>query len=313
MAAYYRNRFGVTLDPETEVVSLIGSKDGIAHISLCYTDPGEVNLVPDPAYPIYAAGTILSGGVPEPLPLLPEKQFLPDFEAIPEDLARKARLMFLNYPNNPTGAVAPDEVYERAIAFAAKHDIILCHDAAYADIAYDGYRPRSFLEFPGAKEVGIEFGSPSKPHSMTGWRAGWAVGNASVIEALVRVKTNLDSGIFGAVQEATIAALQGPDDTLKRNLRVYQRRRDAVVEALNDLGWRLTPPKATIYIWAPVPPGRTSQGFAEEVLQKAGVVITPGNGYGRYGEGFFRISLTVPDDRLHEALRRFRRNDIVFQ
>lgn len=311
VADYYARRFGVMLDPETEVVSLIGSKDGIAHISLCFTDPGEVNLVPDPAYPIYAAGTILAGGKPEPIALLPENGFLPDFDAIPDELARKARLMFFNYPNNPTGAVAPDEVYERAIDFATRHDIILCHDSAYSDITYDGYRSRSFLEFPGAKEIGIEFGSPSKPYSMTGWRSGWAVGNAGVIEALTRVKTNLDSGIFGAVQEATIAALNGSDDVLQHNLSVYRRRRDLVVSTLNGLGWSLMPPKGTIYVWAPVPGGCSSQEFSEEVLRKTGVVVTPGIGYGKYGEGFFRISLTLQDERLEEAMRRFRQFGIT--
>lgn len=312
VAGHYRSRFGVTLDPETEVVSLIGSKDGIAHISLCFTDPGDVNLVPDPAYPIYAAGTILAGGIPEPVALLPENGFLPRFGDIPEEIARRARLMFLNYPNNPTGAVAPDSLYEEAIAFARKHDIILCHDAAYADIAFDGYRPRSFLEFPGAREVGIEFGSPSKPFSMTGWRSGWAVGNAEVIEALTRVKTNLDSGIFGAVQEATIAALQGPEAPAEANRQVYRRRRDRVIETLNSLGWNLAAPHATIYIWAPVPAGYTSAGFAEEVLKKSDVVITPGDGYGKYGEGYFRISLTISDERLEEAMNRLKANNVRF-
>lgn len=311
VAGYYQRRFGVSLDPETEVVSLIGSKEGVAHISLCYTDPGQVNLVPDPAYPIYAAGTILAGGEPVPMPLLPENRFLPDLDAIPDDVARRARLMFFNYPNNPTGAVAPEDLYERVIAFAKKNDIIVCHDSAYADIAYGGYRPKSFLEFPGAREVGIEFGSPSKPFSMTGWRSGWAVGNAGVIEALTRVKTNIDSGIFGAVQDATIAALRGPEEPVHRNVEIYRRRRDMVVGTLNSLGWNLTPPEATIYIWAPVPPGFTSQKFCEEVLEKTGVVITPGNGYGRYGEGFFRMSLTLPDAEVEEAMRRFREKGIA--
>lgn len=306
VAYYYKKRFGVEIDPKTEAVTLIGSKEGIAHISLCYLDPGDVALIPDPGYPVYGIGALLSGAESFVMPLKAENGFLPDLDAIPADIARRAKLMFINYPNNPTGAVANDSFYHKVIAFAREYDIIVCHDAAYQDVTFDGYRPPSFLEYPGAKEVGIEFGSCSKPYNMTGWRIGWAVGNPRVIEALGRIKSNIDSGCFQAVQYAGIAALTGPQECTFEMSEVYRERRDIIINGLNHIGWNLAKPKATIYIWVPVPKGYTSISFAEYIFEKTGVVITPGNGYGEYGEGYFRIALTVEKERMIEAIDRIK-------
>jgi len=306
VADWYARRFGVELDPQREVVSLIGSKEGIAHLPWCFVDPGDVVLVPDPGYPVYAGGTILAGGIPHPVPLTAGNGFLPDLAAIPAETARRAKVMFINYPNNPTGAVASKEFFARVVDFAREYGILVCHDAAYSEIAFDGYRPPSFLEVAGAREVGIEFHSVSKTYNMTGWRAGWAAGNAGAVEALGRLKSNLDSGVFQVVQYAAIAALNGPQDGVQSLCEMYRERRDLVVDTLNDLGWRLTRPRATFYIWAPVPAGHDASSFAEMVLEKAGVVITPGTGYGTYGEGYFRISLTLPTPRLVEAMERLR-------
>ncbi|WP_227767011.1 LL-diaminopimelate aminotransferase [Zhaonella formicivorans] len=304
VAAWYKRRFGVELDPKTEVVTLIGSKEGIAHINFCYVDPGDINLVPDPGYPVYGIGTLLAGGEPYLMPLKAENGFLPDLEAIPSEVAKKAKLMFINYPNNPTGALATLDFYRDVVAFAKEYDVIVCHDAAYSEITFEGYKAPSFLQAPGAKEVGIEFNSLSKPYNMTGWRIGWAAGRADVIEALGRLKSNLDSGAFQAVQYAGIAGLLGDQECVQRMCEVYRERRDVVVDGLNAMGWSLEKPKATFYIWAPVPKGYTSAGFAEVVLEKAGVIVTPGNGYGEYGEGYFRISLCIEKERIIEALRR---------
>lgn len=304
VADWYRNRFGVSLDPRTEVVSLLGSKEGIAHISFCYLNPGDISLIPDPGYPVYGIGALLANATPYIMPLTRENGFLPRLEDIPAEIARKAKLLFINYPNNPTAVVAPDSFYLEVIDFARKYDIIVCHDAAYSEIAFDGIRPRSFMEFPGAKEVGIEFHSLSKTYNMTGWRLGWACGNAEVIEVLARFKSNVDSGVFQAVQEAGIAALTGPQTCVEEMRQVYTERRDVVIKGLNRMGWNLEPTKGSIYIWVPVPKGYTSADFAELVLEKAGVIITPGSGYGKYGEGYFRIALTVEKERLQEALDR---------
>ncbi|PKM81701.1 MAG: LL-diaminopimelate aminotransferase [Firmicutes bacterium HGW-Firmicutes-14] len=306
VAYYYKNRFDVELDPKTEVVTLIGSKEGIAHISLCYLDPGDVALIPDPGYPVYGIGALLAGAEPYNMPLKRENGFLPALDEIPPDIAKKAKLMFVNYPNNPTGAIANDDFYKKLIEFAKEYNIIVCHDAAYQDIAFDGYRPPSFLEYPGAREVGIEFGSLSKSYNMTGWRIGWAAGNARVIEALGRIKSNIDSGAFQAVQYAGIAALMGPQDCTYKMSDVYRERRDIVVDGLNSMGWNMEKPKATIYVWVPVPKGYNSISFAESVFKKTGVVITPGNGYGIYGEGYFRIALTVEKERILEAVNRIK-------
>jgi len=308
VAEWYKRRSNIVLDPKTEVVTLIGSKEGIAHIAFCYINPGDIALIPDPGYPVYGVGTLLAGGVPYIMPLKEENGFLPDLDAIPAEVAQKAKLMFLNYPNNPTGAIADESFYLKVIAFAKKYDIIVCHDGPYSEIAFKGYKPLSFLEVPGAKEVGIEFHSMSKTYNMTGWRIGWAAGNARVIEALGRIKSNIDSGVFQAIQEASIEGLLGNQDIIQEIRKIYQERQDIVIEGLTALGWNVERPKATIYVWPKVPKGFTSASFCELILDKAGVVVTPGNGYGEYGEGYFRISLTISTERLREALKRLQDN-----
>lgn len=307
VAKWYEKRFGVQLDPEKEVVSLIGSKEGIAHISFCYLEPGDLALIPDPGYPVYGIGASLAGAQNYLMPLREDRNFLPDLGDIPPDIARKAKLIFLNYPNNPTGAVATRFFFEEVVYFARSFDLIVCHDAAYSEITFDGYIAPSFLEVPGAKDVGIEFHSLSKTYNMTGWRLGWAVGNPDVIRALGTLKSNLDSGVFQAIQCAGIVALEGPQDCIEEMRKVYQERRDVVVAGLHRLGWQVSPPKGTIYVWVPIPLGYNSTEFAELVLEKTGVVITPGIGYGNYGEGYFRIALTVEKDRIVEALTRMER------
>jgi LL-diaminopimelate aminotransferase len=304
IAAWYARRFGVDLDPKTEVLPLIGSKEGIGHIALCFIDPGDVALVPDPGYPVYGVGTLLAGGEPYYLPLTEENEFLPDFDAVPESVAGKAKVLWLNYPNNPTGAVADLDFFERAVAFARKYDVAVLHDGPYSEVAYDGYVPVSFLQVDGAKDVGIEFHSLSKSYNMTGWRIGMAVGNATIIDALMRVKSNLDSGIPQAIQKMAIAALEGPQDVIPEHNAIYQRRRDRLVAALTKLGLHLHSPKASLYLWARVPEGMTSVQFATRLLDEAGVVVTPGIGYGPTGEGYVRLSVTIPDDRLDEGVRR---------
>ncbi len=304
VAVWYRQRFEVELDPDTEVVSLLGSKEGIAHIASCIIDPGDVALVPDPYYPVYPVGTELAGGTVHYLPLTPESGYLPDFETIPAAVLKKARLLWLNYPNNPTGAVADLGFYTRAAAFAKKHDIWVLHDGPYSEVAYDGYRPVSFLQAPGAREVGIEFHSLSKSYNMTGWRIGMAVGNADLIEALRRVKSNLDSGVAQAVQQAAIAALEGPQDCIREHNEIYQRRRDRLVPVLRQMGLKVEPPKASLYIWAKIPQGNTSKSYAERLLEETGVVVTPGNGYGQQGEGYIRLSLTISEVNLEKGLAK---------
>ncbi len=312
VAAWYDKRFGVKLDPFTEVVSLIGSKEGIAHIPLCFVDPGDVCLVPDPGYPVYSIGVLFAGGESYKMPLLAENGFLPELSAIPSEVAKAAKLLYLNYPNNPTGAVADRSFFQEVVEFARDNQIIVCHDAAYTEVAFDGYKPLSFLEIPGAKEVGIEFHSLSKTYNMTGWRIGWAAGNKDVISALGRIKTNIDSGIFEAIQYAGVEALTGPQDCLADNIKIYTHRRDLLVEGLNSLGWPLEKPKATIYVWAPVPEGMSSADFAALLLEKAGVVVTPGIGYGESGEGYFRMSITLPTERLQEGLQRIQKAGLKF-
>ncbi|MBF6599364.1 MAG: LL-diaminopimelate aminotransferase [Dehalococcoidia bacterium] len=304
VAGWYERRFGVTLDPDSEVLSLIGSKEGIGHVALCFIDPGDVALVPDPSYPVYEIGSMFAGGSAYHLPLLEANGFLPDLDAIPVEVAQRAKLLWLNYPNNPTGAVADLAFFERVVAFAKRHDVAVCHDGPYSEVAYDGYRPVSFLQAAGAKDVGIEFHSLSKSYNMTGWRIGMAAGNARIIDALMRVKSNLDSGASQAVQRMAMAALEGPQDCIAEHNAVYQRRRDRVVDALRTLGLRVTPPQASLYVWAKVPDGMTSAGFAERLLDEAAVIVTPGNGYGPHGEGYVRLSLTLADDRIDEGLRR---------
>lgn len=306
MATWYQRRFGVELDPVKEVVPLIGSKEGIAHIPFAFIDPGDVALVPDPGYPVYGIGTMLAGGTPHLMPLLPHNDFLPDLDSIPDEVLKRARLLWICYPNNPTSAVAPEGFYERVVEFARKHDLLVCHDNAYSDVTYDGYQATSFLQLPGAKEVGVEFHSLSKSYNMTGWRIGMMVGNASAVSALGRVKTNIDSGIFQAVQYAGITALLGDQSWMAERNMVYQRRRDRVIETLREIGIHAPVPRASLYVWAPVPQGETSLSFSLKLLDELAVWVTPGVGFGPSGEGFFRISLTTPDHRLEEALQRLK-------
>ncbi|MBI2467404.1 MAG: LL-diaminopimelate aminotransferase [Candidatus Rokubacteria bacterium] len=306
-AAWYRQRFGVALDPATEVLALIGSKEGTAHMPLAFVNPGDVVLVPDPGYPVYAAGTWFAGGEPWFLPLRAEREFLPDLDAIPADALRRGKMLYLNYPNNPTAAVATRAFFERVVEFARRHNIIVCHDAMYSELRFDGYEPPSFLQVPGAKEVGVEFHSCSKTYSMTGWRIGFVVGNREALAGLGRVKTNVDSGVFQAVQEAAIAALTGPQDYVDRARATYQERRDLVVAGLRKLGLPVTVPRATFFVWAPVPDGSDSRKWASRLLQEAGVVVTPGVGFGPSGEGYYRIALTVDKARIAEAMDRLGR------
>ena len=304
IASWYQKRFGVTLDSDTEVLPLIGAKEGIGHMALCLIDPGDIALIPDPGYPVYSTGTMFAGGESHTMPLEEENGFLPDLDAIPEDVARRAKVLWVNYPNNPTGAVADLGFFQKLADFAIKYDIPVCHDAPYTEIAFDGYRPASFLQARGAMDVGIEFHSLSKSYNMTGWRVGMAIGNAKLINALMRVKSNLDSGIPQAIQIAGIEALNGPQDCIQDNVRAYQRRRDRLVEALTALGLRVTSPKASLYVWARVPEGFTSAEYAAKLIDEAAVVVTPGSGYGKYGEGYVRLSLTLPDTELEKGVER---------
>jgi len=304
---WYKSRFNVTLDPEKEAVSLIGSKEGIAHIPLAFVNPGDVVLVPDPGYPVYNIGTIFSDGEPYFMPLRKEDGFLPDLKAIPEAVAQRAVLMWIGYPNNPTSAIAPKEFFTEVIRFAEKHDIIVCHDNAYSEVYYEGKKTLSFLEVDGAKEVGLEFHSLSKTYNMTGWRLGFAVGNSTLIDGLGKIKTNVDSGVFQAVQEAGIAALTGDQRAVEDMRRICQERRDILIRGLRSIGLACTPPQATFYVWAEVPKGYTSASLTSKILEETGVVVTPGNGFGAAGEGYIRFSLTVDTDRLREAVARLQK------
>lgn len=306
IADYYARRFGVELDAATEIQPLIGSKEGIVNMALAWLDPGDLALVPDPGYPSYRMGAYLAGAETYTLPLLAENDFLPDLDAIPDDVADRARLLWLNYPNNPTGAVAPLEFLERAVAFAQKHDLLICHDAPYTEICFDGYQAPSLLQVPGAKEVAIEFNSLSKSHNMAGWRVGMAVGNAKAIGALLQVKSNIDSGIFRPIQDAAVAALNGDQGWLAKRNAVYQQRRDMILETLKEIGIRARCPKASLYIWAKTPPGYTSAAFADKLLRETGVSMTPGTAFGQHGEGYLRISLGQDTERIREALGRIK-------
>jgi LL-diaminopimelate aminotransferase len=305
VAGWYARRFGVQLDPETEVMALIGSKEGIGHIAFAYIDPGDEALIPDPGYPVYGVSTRLAGGRPVSLPMTEASGFLPGLDAA--RVGGRTKTIWLNFPSNPTAAVADLDTFERAVAFAREHELLLLHDAAYTEITFDGYVAPSALQVPGAKDVSLEFGSASKFYNMTGWRIGWAAGSAEAIRALGVVKTNLDSGQFTAVQRAAIAALEGPEEHLDELRAIYQRRRDLVVGTLNDLGWSLKPPLGSCYVWVPTPDGESSAAFADRLLDRTGVFVAPGSGYGQRGEGFVRFSLTVPDDRLVEAMDRIGR------
>jgi LL-diaminopimelate aminotransferase len=304
-AAWMQQRYGVTCGPDGEIVPLLGSKEAIGHIPLAFVNPGDVVLVPDPCYPVYRSATILAGGTVYSMSLVAERGFLPDYDAIPADVRRKARLMFLNYPNNPTAAVADKAFFERTVEFAKANDIIVVHDAAYLEVAFDGYRPPSFLGVDGAKEVGIEFHSFSKTFNMTGWRIGWAAGNADVVAGLLKVKSNLDSGMFQALQHAGIEALTADLSSWRRDLiALYTKRRDILCDGLNAAGWRVEKPKASFYVWARLPDGVTSAQAATDLLEHGGVVAIPGTGYGEAGEGYVRMSLTLATERVEEAVRR---------
>jgi LL-diaminopimelate aminotransferase len=307
VASWYKRRFNVSLDPATEVLSLIGSKEGIGHIPLAFVNPGDFVLVPSPGYPVYPVGTLFAGGESYIMPLREENGFLPDFKAIPEDVLKRAKLMFLNYPNNPTAAVVGEEFFKEAIALAEKYNIIICHDAAYSEIYYDDEKPMSFLEVDGAMDAGIEFHSLSKTYNMTGWRIGFAAGNKEVIAGLGKIKTNLDSGIFQAIQEASIAALNTDERILAGIRKVYQERRDALYNGLAAIGLNASKPKATFYLWTKVPAGFDSSSFVAHLLEKAGVLGTPGAGFGEPGEGYIRFALTQSVDRINEAVERIRK------
>lgn len=305
VARFYKRRKGVKLDPESEIISLIGSKEGIAHLPLAFVNDGDYVLVPEPGYPVYYASTLLADGIPYEMPLKEENSFLPDLQSIPDEVARKAKIMFLNYPNNPTAAVAPKDFIKEAIDFCLDNKIILAHDAAYSEITFDGYKAPSFLEFDDAFEVCIEFNSLSKTYNMTGWRIGFACGNREILAGLLKVKTNVDSGVFEAIQEAAIAAMDGPESVIDENCRIYQRRRNLLVEGLNEVGIEAEKPKATFYVWAKV--NGNSIEFVKQLVDKAGIVATPGVGFGKSGEGYVRFALTRGEEIIKEAIERLRK------
>lgn len=307
VADFYFRRKKVKLDAEREVIALIGSKEGIAHLPLAFVDPGDYVLIPDPGYPVYFASTIMAGGIPYAMPLKEENDFLPELEKIPEEVVKKAKIMFLNYPNNPTAAIASDKFIKEAIDFCVDNKIILAHDYAYGEICLDGYRAKSFLEFENAFEVTIEFNSLSKTYNMTGWRIGFACGNEEILKGLLKVKTNVDSGVFEAVQEAGIAALRGSDDVIDEICRIYAERRDVLVEGLQRLGLKVRKPKATFYVWCNV--GERSVEFVKKLLDVTGIVATPGIGFGEHGEGFVRFALTKDRKVIEEAVKRL---DLLF-
>lgn len=309
---WMKKRFNVDIDSEKEITALIGSKEGIAHVFMAFIDEGDYTLVPDPAYPVYRNATYIAGGTPYFMPIGPENNYLPDLDAIPAEIAQKAKLIFLNYPNNPTGAVANLDYFKKVLEFAKKYDILICHDQAYCEMTYDGYVAPSFLQIEGAKDYCLEFFSHSKTYNMTGWRIGWAAGSEKAMKALKVIKNNIDSGIFKAVQKAGVVALETPQAEIDKLNEMYKRRRDIVTKGLRELGWKFEDPVATFYLWLPVPPGMTSAQFAEVMLEKAAVVVPPGSGYGPKGEGFFRIALTVSEDRLKEVLDRMKKAGIRF-
>lgn len=304
---WYARRFGINLDPDIEILPLIGSKEGLAHFPLAFLNRGDYSLIPDPCYPPYKGGTILAGGRPYLMPLLESNSFLPDLKKIPLSIRKKAKLLYINYPNNPTSATAEKAFYRQVVEFALKNKIIVISDLAYSEMSYDGYKPSSFLETEGANEVGIEFHSLSKAYNMTGWRIGWACGNVKLIAALAKVKSNIDSGIFSAIQLAGIAALEGPQEHITNMRALYQERRDILMRGLKELGWQAQLPKATFYAWIKIPKKTDSIKFSSLLLEKANIVVTPGVGFGKYGEGYIRMALTVPKERIREAIERLKK------
>jgi LL-diaminopimelate aminotransferase len=307
IASWYSDRFGVDLHRDDEVLPLVGSKEGIFHLPYAFIDPGDVALVPDPGYPVYETGTILAGGEAVLMPLLEENDFKPDLHGLDADVVERARVLWLNYPSNPTSAVVDVDFFGEAVAFCKAHDLLLAHDAAYTEITFDDYVAPSVLQVEGAMDCAIEFHSLSKTYNMTGWRIGWVAGAPQAIEAMKRLKTNIDSGIFDAVQRAGIVALQGSQDTLRETVEIYRRRRDLLCDGLKSMGIVVEPPKGSIYVWAPVPEGHSSESFTTFLLDEADLVVAPGNGYGPTGEGYIRFSLTLPDDRLQEGVERLRK------
>ena len=307
---WYEKRFGPSFDPETEVLSLIGSKEGIANIPFAFVNFNDVVLIPNPGYPVYNSSTIFSGGKPYIMPLKKENNFLPDLDCIPEEIAKKAKIMFINYPNNPTSASCGLDFFKKAVDFAFKYNVIVCHDAAYSEIFYDGCKAPSLFEVNGAKEVGIEFHSLSKTYNMTGWRIGFAIGNKEIVGGLGKIKTNIDSGVFQAVQFAAIEALSCDQKIVEEMRNIYQSRRDIMAEGLQKAGFDITKPKATFYMWIPCPKNFTSEKLTTHILQNLGIVTTPGNGFGEHGEGYIRISLTTPSERLKEAVERLKKINI---
>jgi LL-diaminopimelate aminotransferase len=311
-AQWCNKRFNIEIDPATEITSLIGSKEGIHNIIMAYVDDGDVVLMPDPSYPVYRSSTIMAGGIPHFMPLTPQNKFIPDLDAIPKEAAAKAKLMFLNYPGNPTGAVCDLKFFEQAVAYCKKHDILLVHDLAYSEMTFDGYVAPSVLQVPGSKEIAIELHSLSKTYNMTGWRVGFAIGNQTAIKALAQLKSNIDTDVFRAIQVAAVAAFQGPRDHIDHCNKLYIERRDVAVAALKKLGWPVEPNKATFYMWLPVPKGMTSADFCTMMLEEAGIVVPPGTAYGPNGEGFFRMSLCTDVKRLQEAFDRMEKHAIRF-
>ncbi len=310
-AAWFSRRFGVELDPRHEILPLLGSKEGLAHLPLAVMDPGDVALMPDPQYPVYPTAVTLAGGENHYLPLLADRDWLPDFSELPPDVLRRARTLWLNYPNNPVGASAPKSFFVEAVRFAREHDLLIIHDAAYVEVGFDGYRPPSILEVEGAREVAVEFHSLSKSHNMAGFRVGMLVGNAQVVQALTRLKSNLDTGIFRAVQVAAARALELPEEWIAERNMIYQRRRDRMLTACRALGMAVESPKASLYLWPRIPQGWTSAQFAMALLERAGVAVTPGTNFGAHGEGYVRVSLTVADARLDEAVARIESADLA--
>ncbi|MGB3208927.1 MAG: aspartate aminotransferase [Crinalium sp.] len=313
ITTWYNRRYNVKLDPDSEALPLLGSKEGLGHLALAYLNPGDVVLVPSPSYPVHFRGPVIAGATVHSMILKPEKDWVIDLSEIPDDVARQAKILFFNYPSNPTGATAPREFFEEIVDFARHYEIMLVHDLCYAELAFDGYQPTSLLEIPGAKEIGVEFHTLSKTYNMAGWRVGFVVGNQHIIQGLRTLKTNLDYGIFAALQSAAETALQMPDEFVNQVQDRYRERRDFLIAGLEKLGWKIPKPKATMYLWVPCPPGMTSTDFALSVLQQTGVVMTPGNAFGSGGEGYVRISLIAECDRLGEALQRLEAANIRYQ
>ena len=304
VADWYQRRFGISVHPDKETLPLIGAKEGIGHAALCFIEPGDIALVPDPGYPVYSVGTWFAGGECHWMPLLEENGWMPDLDAIPDDVADKARVIWLNYPNNPTGAIAEAGYFDKVVEFAKEHDIAVMHDASYSEVAFDGYQPVSFLETPGAIDVGVEFHSLSKSYNMTGWRLGMAVGNEDIISALMVIKSNLDSGVPNAIQYMGMEAMELSQEAIDERNAIYERRRDRVVQTLQEIGLDAIPPKASLYVWTRIPEGFTSAEFTALLLDEADIVVTPGNGYGEYGEGYIRLSLTINDEDMEKGLAK---------